>query len=401
VIQLRPARPPSGEIPSSTRTQRWCRLIIGWCLLSGLSGSSVQAIEIVNFLTDSQPREVAGRVLVEAQDGGLLLEGPDRHWWVILPEAIRARDRNDQPFEYLPRAAAGQQLLADLPPGFAIHETAHYLICYNTSPAYAQWCGALYERLYRAFFNFWEKKGLQLNEPDYLVSIVFRDRVSYEAYGADELGTAAGSIVGYYSLATNRITTYDLTGLEELDRSDARGRSPKRVNAILSQPHAERTVATIIHEATHQLAFNCGMQVRFADNPLWVSEGLAIYFESPDLSSTRGWRKIGAMHPTRLQTLRNNLPHRAPDSLLTLISDDRRFRETAQAEVAYAEAWALCYFLIRQHSAQFCEYLQALGHKSALGQDTAEERRVAFEQAFGRSWQELDVEFMRAVATWR
>ena len=33
----------------------------------------------------------------------------------------------------------------------------------------------------------------------------------------------------------------------------------------------ERTVATIIHEATHQLAFNSGLQVRFADNPLVVA----------------------------------------------------------------------------------------------------------------------------------
>ena len=40
-------------------------------------------------------------------------------------------------------------------------------------------------------------------------------------------------------------------------------------------PDWERNVATIIHEATHQLAYNSGMQRRYADNPMWVSEGLA------------------------------------------------------------------------------------------------------------------------------
>ena len=44
-------------------------------------------------------------------------------------------------------------------------------------------------------------------------------------------------------------------------------------------------MATIVHEATHQIAFNCGMQQRYADIPLWLCEGMAVYFEAPDLAS--------------------------------------------------------------------------------------------------------------------
>ena len=56
------------------------------------------------------------------------------------------------------------------------------------------------------------------------------------------------------------------------------------------------TERTIVHEAVHQLAYNSTLQRRMADNPYWVSEGLATYFESPDLNSLRGWRNIGAIN---------------------------------------------------------------------------------------------------------
>ena len=37
---------------------------------------------------------------------------------------------------------------------------------------------------------------------------------------------------------------------------------------------------TIIHEATHQTAYNVGVHARFADQPRWLVEGLAMMFEA-------------------------------------------------------------------------------------------------------------------------
>jgi hypothetical protein len=371
----------------------------GLCL--ALLGHRGWAVERVTLATEGRVTRVAGQVLVEAQDGGLLLEGSDRRIWTLLPDQIRSRETDAEPFRYLTREELAKSVVGELPAGFRVHETAHYLICYNTSREYAQWCGALFERLYRAFFNFWQRQGFDVNEPDVLVALVFRDHDSYATYGRPELGDASQSIIGYYSLATNRITTYDLTGIEQLRQPGDRIGSTKHINQILARPAAARTVATVIHEATHQLAFNSGLQHRFADNPLWLSEGLAIYFEAPDLSSSRGWRKIGALHETRLQTLRDYLSSRPPDSLVTLITSDQRFRDTQQAEVAYAEAWALCYYLMRQRSAPFAAYLRRIGDKPVLGEDSADRRLQEFEQALGQRWQELDAEFLRAVASWR
>ena len=273
------------------------------CLMLGTAAplSWAETIERVSFQDQGVARVVSGRILVEAEDGGLLLEGRDRRIWPLQPNQIESRRRDPDPFTYFSRSELAEQLLAELPEGFQVHDTAHYLICYNTSRAYAQWCGSLFERLHRAFVNFWKQQSLPIQGPELLVAVVFRDQASYLEYSRPELGEAAAAVIGFYSLGTNRITTYDLTGIERLRPSGNRAGSLKRVNQILARPEAERTVATVIHEATHQLAFNSGLQVRFADNPLWVSEGLAIYFETPNLSSSRGWRKIGGLHPQRLQ----------------------------------------------------------------------------------------------------
>ena len=42
---------------------------------------------------------------------------------------------------------------------------------------------------------------------------------------------------------------------------------------------------TIIHEATHQTAYNVGVHARFAEQPRWVVEGLAMMFEAPGVWS--------------------------------------------------------------------------------------------------------------------
>jgi hypothetical protein len=160
-------------------------------------------------------------------------------------------------------------------------------------------------------------------------------------------------------------------------------------------------VATIIHEATHQLAYNCGFHERLADIPLWVSEGLAVYFETPDLESTRGWRNIGGIHPTRLERFRQYVARRQPDSLITLITDDDRFRHPQTADDAYAEAWALTYFMIRRYANEYHEYLGLMARKAPLVEFTADERLAIFKSVFGQDLQALDAEFVDYMRTAR
>lgn len=362
------------------------------------SANLTMAVERVTARVGGENVNLFGQIIVEAQDGGLLLLAPDGVLWVVQPEELVNREANDAQFELHGPEKLATDLLAEFPYEFAVHDTQHYVICYNTSKAYARWCGALYERLYRGFMNYWKRRGFAVHDPPApLVVLVFDGKAAYSDYARKELGDAVDSIIGYYSLRTNRVTTFDLTGLEELRRPGEQPRTTTRINQILSQPGARPTVATMIHEATHQLAFNCGLHRRYADIPLWVSEGLAVYFETPDLKSSKGWRGIGTLNRSRLAQFLQYSHRRGADSLATLLADDKRFRDPHQAPDAYAEAWALCYYLLNRYPKQFSEYVNVLADKEPLLYDRPEDRLAQFKRTFGEDLGQFDAAFTKYV----
>src|SRR6056297_1633974 len=366
---LEAERTRKGRLMNLMRLHTW-RSCVLW-IAASWAGSVSQAADHIAF-TDAREREqkVTGEILVEARDGGVLLLGDDGRIWTIQPDRIQHRTNDDAPFRPASVEETQRRLLAEMPAGFRIYQTNHYLICHNTSDRYATWVGALFEQLYRGFYAYWKNQGWELEEPRFpLVGLVFADRESFVRYAQPELGDSVKGIIGYYNLETNRMTTYDM-------------------------PNAERKVATIIHEATHQLAYNAGLQKRFADNPMWVSEGLAVFFEAPDFTSPRGWRSIGRINRVNFQRFARYLRSRPADSLTTLLSDDSRFRRGATATDAYAEAWALNYFLLKTREEEYVDYLQRLSEGERLGTASPRERIAVFEEAIGMSLEELERRFL-------
>lgn len=330
----------------------------------------VGAVETVFFREDGQQRSASGQVLVEAQDGGLVLQSDSGRIWTIFPDHVVDRRRDEVEFRPIDHDEMERRLRAELPAGFEILRTSHYLIGYNSNQAYARRVAMLLEQLYRGFYTYWRNHRWDLPDPEFpLVALVLDDREDFLAYAGAEVGEAAESFIGYYHLGTNRIITYNV-------------------------PNFERNVATVIHEATHQLAYNCGLQKRFADNPMWVSEGLAIYFESPDRRNPNSWRGIGQVNRVNLDRWRKYQQNRPPESLETLLADDSRFRRAATAEAAYAECWALTYFLIRTRRQQYIEYLQELSRSRPLVTRSDSERIDMVERAFGLPLSALDQQFV-------
>ena len=168
-------------------------------------------------------------------------------------------------------------------------------------------------------------------------------------------------------------------------------------SSMLSRPSAVPLVATIVHEATHQIAFNSGLQTRYADIPLWLVEGMAVYFEAPDLASTRGWRGIGKVNYPRLETFRRNSPRWNGRSLVGLLADSQRLRNPRTASDAYADAWALNYYLIKYEPEAFRAYLKLLAEKPPLVDDDAETRLAEFRQHFG-DIRELEQKFLKQMS---
>ncbi len=128
-----------------------------------LGCAAAQAEEHVSLKRDGREVHVIGKVLVEAQDGGMLLVARDGVLWIVQPEELVRRQSDTEPFQPLTPEQMAKALLEEMPTGFRIHQTANYVICYNTTEAYAQWCGGLYERLNRAFYNYWKNRGVDLH----------------------------------------------------------------------------------------------------------------------------------------------------------------------------------------------------------------------------------------------
>lgn len=361
--------------------------------------SPALALEQVTALVADERREIEGQVLVEGAKGGLVLKTADGAYHRLLPDQILSRSTSDQPLVMHDRDALAEQLREEFPPDFQLHQSQHYVVCYNTTRSYAQWTSSLLERLHDAFISYWNKRGADVASPEHpLVVLVFADQASYARYSKRELGPAVRSVIGYYSFASNRIVTYDLTGMQALKRESGRRGSLRDITQLLSDPDAEPLVATIVHEATHQISFNCGLQTREVDNPLWLSEGLAEFFETPDLSSKRSWRGVGRVNSARWNRFRENYNRNQTFRLEKMIADDRLFREPNTALDAYAQAWAWNYFLIRTRPDEFVAYLATIASKQLLVKDGPSQRIADFQQHFGDDFDQLEADFYRHMA---
>ena len=199
-----------------------------------------------------------GEVIVEAEDGGLLLLTPDGQLWTLQPEDIVSKADSTEPMKALTSEEIYAKFKLNAADGFRVHKTSHYVIIYNTNEAYAQWVGEMYEGLYRKFHSFWKAKKVELEEPRFpLVAIVFNTKEAYLGYAQREIGDTAKALIGYYNMQTNRMVSFDLTGVAGV-AGGARLNTTQLINQAFAQPGAERTLATNVHEAVHQLSFNTG-----------------------------------------------------------------------------------------------------------------------------------------------
>lgn len=363
-------------------------------LLAAIAPATTAADDLT-LMISGKTIELSGEILIEGQDHSLLFRARDGRFWFVKPDQVKKRVDNDEPFTPFSKKEIGERLLAELPAGFRIHETKHYVIAYQNEVAYARWLGGLYEgKLYRAFESVWAQKKtkLALTDPEYpLVAIVFGSQAEFQRYVDHELGPGQ-SMIAYYNLETNRVAMYDLTA--DLGSPNQK-LNDRKINQIVQNPAAIPMVATMIHEGTHQLIFNRGIQHRFAESPLWLNEGMAMYFEAPNLRSKRGWKSAGGIFQTRLIHFRNFAGRRPPNSLESLIMNDTRLSEANTSADAYSESWAFTHFLMKRKPKAFMKYLRFMSEKKTLEVDTPDTRLANFQQFFGEDMAKLDNEFIQ------
>jgi hypothetical protein len=307
------------------------------------------------------------------------LLGRDGSWWTFeLGDAEDYRKLEDQ-FRPLSQGEMRALLIGEFGAGYEVSGTGNYLVVHPVGKR-TLWAER-FEELYRTFVQYFAVRGFRLQTPRFpLAAVVFPTRGEFEAYAARQGIQLPGGVIGYYSRRTNRILLYDLTtdesGFAWSDNAD-----------------------TIIHEATHQMAFNTGVHNRFATPPVWAVEGLATMFEAPGVYDSRRHMSLESrVNRGRLDAFRRYAAERKTGQVLAaMVASDRLFQ--AHADAAYAHAWALTFFLSEQYPQQYARYLKKTAARPALAEYSSPERTKDFTAEFGEDFAMLESRMLRFLAT--
>jgi hypothetical protein len=304
------------------------------------------------------------------------LLGRDGRLWRFAPGEVSAFHKTADHFRALSVSEIRATLLGELGSAYEVSGTGHYMVAHPQGQRDA-WAPR-FEEQYRAFLHYFAVRGFRPREPEFpLIGIVTATRAEFDRYAAGQGTPVGGSILGYYSPQTNRILLYDVSN----------GRGGGRA--------WRRNAATTIHEATHQMAFNTGIHNRYAPPPLWVAEGLATLFEAPGVydSQSYGDRRERINHERYAHFLRAVAPQHRPELLSEIAASDLWFR-TAPLD-AYAEAWALTFYLVETQPRKYAEYLARTGRHPAFSDYTRQQRAADFAAVFGDDLRMMEAQFLR------
>ena len=322
-------------------------------------------------------------------------------------------------FKLAPDDAAIKTALAQLGPGFTRHETSHFVILSNCDLRWTQARGELLERTRSQFIRVADRLSLDEYPPrTKLLCILINSRDAYLSFAGTHDKLKATWVAGYYSTRSNRIVFYNDTTAPEyvaarqsLDQArgqvkDARNRASKaerdgnpglaqRLNAAaddlegrirtedsrLSDLATDTSTAKTIHEAIHLLAFNMGVQFGERDYPFWVSEGLAIAFETEDPRSAFGPDRA-ASH-SRLDRFKQLYAEGKIKPLSELITlTDASGCDSAAAESLYCQSNALFSYLYGKNAQAIGRYLRAINDSSS-GRLSESQQLSLFVSCFG------------------
>ena len=269
-------------------------------------------------------------------------------------------------------------LLKTLGNDYRVAGTTHYLVAHPRHLG-SEWADR-FERLYRSFVRFFSVRGFSLKKPEFLMTgIVCRNPAEFYQYSQEAENIAAGAFHGYYSLTSNRIALF-------------RGGSHGGSKGLDPNVHS-----VIIHEATHQTAYNTGVHSRYYPPPLWLCEGLATSFEAPGVYDSSKYRtQKDRINQMRLEHYRKYvLPQQSPELLKTMVVSDELFRRNPTA--AYALAWSYTFYLLETRPTQYVQYLKITASGKPFTRATPKQRLVDFTRVFGSDWRFLNAKFVRFI----
>jgi hypothetical protein len=305
------------------------------------------------------------------------LLGRDGRLWQFAPDAVSDFKRTSDHFRAYSPSEFRAALLRELGDGYEVSGTGRYLIVHPRHER-DKWAPR-FEELYRSFVHYFSVRGFEPAPPQFpLVGVVCRNRAEFARLAAEEGNTMPNGVLGYYDPASNRINLYDMGG--KADSANWR-----------------QNAAVLIHEATHQTAFNTGVHSRYCRPPKWLAEGLAMLFEAPGVYDSRNNpRPADRVNRDRLKAFRQGVaPHHRPELLAAIVASDDLFRASPGA--AYAESWALSFFLVETAPHKYADYLKRTAMRPPFSDYSAKERTADFAAVFGADWRMLEARFLRFI----
>lgn len=349
-------------------TDRLCHfavfLILGSALvfalqtpLSGQTGDAMYRVRYKGKSYIGKPMAWDGEELMLLRRNGKLSMLP-----VAQDKELEKVSSRFQPYK---SADMHRRLQREFGSKYQITTTENYLVVhpYGNADIWAQPFQDLYYR-FRVHFT---SRGIQLNTPAFpLVAVVYRTRKEFDQQ-LIKYKNYSGNIIGFYSLTSNRIITYD--------QSAAQG---GRNRAWLANND------TIIHEATHQAAFNTGIHSRFSPQLRWVTEGLATYFEAKGVNNqSYNTRQADRINKNALRRLKQLYAQkRVAGNMAKMIVNDDLFR--TDSELAYTLAWGITFYFNEKMPEQYRKFIVADSKRKPFADYPSGQRVRDFTLAFGQ-----------------
>lgn len=217
--------------------------------------------------------------------------------------------------------------LATYMPKAERHASDHYLVVSDAPPsAIANTLNAL-ERTRASLLADLARRGLPATDPGMRhLAILFSDEGAFRRFAREVDGQALANTLGYYQPSSRRLQLFDPESTDAVREADATiakneaaikarqdavnrmrasrlsrqeaavaQREVDQARAKLASQRTQREAAVddnlkvvVVHEATHQLLFECGVQSPTGLNPLWLAEGLAVAYETKDVRRPGG-----------------------------------------------------------------------------------------------------------------
>jgi hypothetical protein len=294
----------------------------------------------------------------------------------FAPSEAQNYHKSSEGFLPYPQSMLRGMLEREFGPQFEVTGTGHFLVVHPKGQS--QWAQR-FEDMYRSCVMYFSVRGFKLTDPQFpLVAIVFANKDDFQRYAAKDTVPAGAGLLGYYSPYTNRVALFDI--------GDGRANSAQW----------QQNFSTVLHEASHQTAFNTGIHSRWSPPPRWVAEGLGTMFEARGVADSRTYTsQQDRINRSRLNDFKAILPKHKPEALTDMISSDRQFE--SDPINAYALAWAFTFFLVEQTPRDYARYLEKTASRPAFTPYTSAQRLKDFTDVFGENFALLDAHFLRFI----